>query len=98
MRNTDSIIHEIASERVRQVKAKGYTAEGDDIYTAGDLAQAAAAYALHDSSGYSLETWPWPEASFKPKDARRNLIRAGALIVAEVERLDRLAAKKGGAA
>lgn len=28
---------------------------------------------------------------WKPKDRRRNLVKAGALIVAEIERLDRLA-------
>lgn len=35
--------------------------------------------------------WPesWADRWFKPKDRRRDLIRAAALIVAEVERLDR---------
>lgn len=39
--------------------------------------------------------WPhsWHPRWWKPKDHRRNLIRAGALIVAEIERLDRAAAK-----
>jgi len=37
--------------------------------------------------------WPWSWEWWKPKDRRRNLIRAAALIVAEVERLDRVAAK-----
>lgn len=34
--------------------------------------------------------WPWSMGWWKPKDRRRDLIRAGALIVAEIERLDRL--------
>jgi len=36
-------------------------------------------------------TWPssWHARRWKPKDRRRDLIRAGALIVAEIERLDR---------
>lgn len=41
--------------------------------------------------------WPWSWQWWKPKDPRRDLIRAGALIVAEIERLDR-AVKAGEAA
>lgn len=33
--------------------------------------------------------WPWARAWWKPKDRRRNLIKAAALIVAEIERLER---------
>ncbi len=33
--------------------------------------------------------WPWPLDWWKPKNRRRDLVRAGALIVAEIERLDR---------
>lgn len=36
-----------------------------------------------------LEIWPWERKWWRPKDRRRDLIRAGALIVAEIERLDR---------
>lgn len=37
--------------------------------------------------------WPasWHPRYWKPKDRRRNLVRAGALILAEIERLDRIA-------
>jgi hypothetical protein len=35
--------------------------------------------------------WPWDREWRKPKDERRNLVRAGALILAEIERLDRAA-------
>lgn len=39
--------------------------------------------------------WPqsWHPRYWKPKDRRRNLVRAGALILAEIERLDRIDAK-----
>lgn len=37
------------------------------------------------------ETWPWDRSWWKPRDPRRNLVRAAALIVAEIERLDRAA-------
>jgi hypothetical protein len=35
------------------------------------------------------EFWPWSLHWWKPKSPRRDLIRAAALIVAEIERLDR---------
>lgn len=40
--------------------------------------------------------WPksWSIDWWKPKIRRRNLVKAGALIVAEIERLDRAAAKE----
>ena len=50
----------------------------------------------HPHNGTSMEFdtvsalgWPWNEAAWKPKDARRDLVRTAALIVAEIERLDR---------
>jgi hypothetical protein len=33
--------------------------------------------------------WPWARSWWKPKDRRRNLVRAAALLLAEIERLDR---------
>ena len=42
--------------------------------------------------------WPWERRWWKPGDRRRMLVKAGALILAEIERLDRQAAlsHKGG--
>lgn len=37
------------------------------------------------------DLWPWETKWWKPKDRRRDLVRAGALILAEIERLDRAA-------
>ncbi|QKC99224.1 hypothetical protein [Mesorhizobium sp. NZP2298] len=51
------------------------------------------------TGGYNLGTilgglmdhyWPWDKSWFKPTSRRRDLVKAGALIVAEIERLDRL--------
>lgn len=44
-----------------------------------------------DIPGWSawLEIWPWDRRWWKPKDRRSDLVRAAALIVAEIERLDR---------
>ena len=33
--------------------------------------------------------WPWDWKWWKPKNRRRDLVKAGALILAEIERLDR---------
>ena len=40
--------------------------------------------------GFNDPTWPWEPASFKPQDGQiRNLVKSGALIAAEIERLQR---------
>ena len=40
------------------------------------------------------DDWPWSDKWWKPKDKIRDLVRAGALIAAEIDRLQRL--KEGG--
>jgi hypothetical protein len=64
-------------------------------YRPSDLPKAAAAYALagvprYASDGWPELFWPWPKTRFRPGAPRDNLVRAAALIVAEIERLDRL--------
>jgi hypothetical protein len=79
------ITGEIFAERSRQIVDEGFTLEHDDEHVDGDLAVAAAAYAANDKEG-----WPWALDSWNPgTDRRRRLIKAGALIMAEIERLDR---------
>jgi hypothetical protein len=61
-----------------------------------DLAKAAAALALagvprYAKAGWPELFWPWRRPRFKPGCSRDNLVRAGALILAEIERLDRQA-------
>lgn len=91
-----SAIEDIAAERQRQIEKEGWTIEHDDEHGNGQLAQAAIVYAANASwPGFVFERnpwwslWPWDLSWWKPKDKRRDLIRAGALIVAEIERLDR---------
>ena len=92
------VIEEIAAERRRQVEVEGWTPEHDDRHDRGEMALAAAAYAGETGTyGSGLIgrikglCWPWDAAWWKPKNPRRDLIRAAALIVAEIERLDRAA-------
>lgn len=93
-------ILDIELERARQQLVEGWTCEHDDAHDGGEMAIAAACYAAHhdgdeDTPRWSLlRWWPWDAKWFKPTDRRRDLVKAGALIVAEIERLDRAAAKQ----
>lgn len=86
---------DVLAERQRQISKEGWTPEHDDEHDEGDLSLAGAVYAV--TKGYRADVppaWPWEAAAFKPRDWRANLVRAGALVLAELERLDRLKAAK----
>ena len=89
---TDAV-RAVLAERQRQISAEGWTPEHDDEHGSGQLADAAACYAL-SASGMPFELWqafwPWDGAWLKAGEGRRSLVKAGALILAEIERLDRL--------
>lgn len=85
---------DVFDERRRQVEKEGWTPEHDDQHEDGAIAAAAACYAIGKDSlinigGHIVRLWPWEDWCWKPKDRRRDLVRAGALIIAEIERLDR---------
>lgn len=85
---------EIAAERRRQILDEGWDAAHDDAHHDDELIAAAVTYAMTAvrKPGRVVEApefWPWDEKWFKPKDRRRDLVRAAALIVAELERMDR---------
>lgn len=87
-------VDEIAAERRRQVEVEGWTPEHDDGHRRGELAFAGASYAVISSGQISdvivaRQLWPWDRNYWKPTDRRRDLVKAGALIIAEIERLDR---------
>lgn len=88
---------DVLAERTRQVKQEGWSTDYDDQHSDGQMAVAAGYYALacgfpHDRDGRRAPPyWPWDESCWKPKDARSNLVRSAALILAEIERLDRRA-------
>ncbi|HED9570207.1 TPA: ead/Ea22-like family protein [Klebsiella pneumoniae] len=88
----------VLAERKRQVAAEGWTPGHDDEYEHGELADAAGCYALSselfDCAGEPPRPWPWPDEWWKPTNRRRDLVKAGALILAEIERLDRAAGIK----
>ena len=89
-----SAAQDVLAERRRQVETEGWVPEHDDAHDAGELATAAACYA-GNAGGYAWqggwpgEVWPWSRDWWKPTTPRRDLVKAGALILAEIERLDR---------
>lgn len=96
---------DVLAERQRQISAEGWTPESDDRYAEGDMSDAAGCYALHAFFAEAPTSsppawWPWAAQWWKPSTPRRDLEKAGALILAEIERIDRAAiaaqAKKGG--
>ncbi|WP_025139614.1 hypothetical protein [Achromobacter sp. DH1f] len=83
---------DVLAERHRQISVEGWTPEHDDAHTDGALAQAAACYAASSQSrdiSYMAHLWPWSTAWWKPGTSRGDLLKAGALILAEIERQDR---------
>ncbi|HEQ0101974.1 TPA: hypothetical protein VDW71_001902 [Pseudomonas aeruginosa] len=87
---------DVQAERRRQITAEGWTPEHDDLYCAAELPRAAAAYILNGANDEAPAIWPFSAKWWKPRDARANYVRAAALILAEIERLDRAAASQGG--
>lgn len=89
---------DILAERKRQVEVEGYDAEHDrnNSVTPTTLGNAAIAYIASSWPPFISEndrppaTWPWPRKWWKPKDRRSNLVRAGALIAASIDRYDAL--------
>ena len=98
------VVDEVAAERRRQITKEGWDTYHDDVHRDGSMAKAAACYALGATTLTGLSggnrwrrmIWPrsWSLGWWKPKTRRRDLIRAAALLVAEIERLDRAASKQ----
>jgi hypothetical protein len=95
---TGAVLIEVGDERRRHVEGKGWSPEHDDEHRLGELALAGAAYAVHASflihpaitrAGLARSLWPWSTSWWKPTSLRRCLVKAAALIIAEIERLDR---------
>ncbi|MGC4393751.1 hypothetical protein [Agrobacterium sp. M50-1] len=123
-------IEDVIAERKRQIDVEGWSSEHDDAHEKGELAGAAACYALagvtytapdhypprkkyaavvdarNSISEKEVETtreavklaigepaapknWPFHASFWKPTNRRRNLEKAAAFILAEIDRLDR---------
>lgn len=93
---------DVLTERRRQVTAKGWDHDHDDAQRNDEIAAFAAVYAMPEN----VRCWPAKEIGrgrtlaealtpifWLPKfgDRRRDLVKAAALLVAEIERIDRAA-------
>ena len=81
-------IKDVIAERARQVSEEGWTPAHDDKYADCELTQAAICYI---DTSFAETNWPWAAEWWKPTNPRRDLVKAGALILAEIERMDRTA-------
>lgn len=91
----------ITAERERQLTQEGWTPENDAKYIEGELRDAAIAYAMvcdprAGDTAHSI--FPWEPEWFKTGpdeqvDEIRCLTKAGALIAAEIDRLQRQSAR-----
>lgn len=99
---------DVLAERVRQITVEGYLDDahrsGELEHAAACYALQAAGRGswgeaeyqatppVDDGSDESL--WPWPLRYWKPKNPRRDLVRAAALLVAAIEKIDRAEGKR----
>lgn len=95
----------IAVERQRQITEKGWTAEHDDGHADGSLLTAAIVLAddvsgiverwIESQGDANIDRWPWklPARDKYDDNPIRLLSIAGALLAAEIDRLQRLEAK-----
>ncbi len=93
----------IKDERLRQVREEGWTPKHDDSHDMGELLHAAQSYVMAaDAQTHKValpicfipKFWPWARKWWKPSpDQIRNLVKAGALIAAEIDRLQRAQAR-----
>jgi hypothetical protein len=86
---------DVLAERKRQVEKEGWSPDHDDDHREGQMATAGGLYAQYAFCSRDLMIleppmpWPWHSSWWKPTTPRRNLIKAAALILAEIERIDR---------
>lgn len=96
----------ITEERQRQIDVEGWTAEHDAKHKSGELADAACVYAMsmdsidfineHWGNDMWLHLWPFDLVWLKKhiisnnEDRIKDLTKAGALIAAEIDRLQNL--------
>ena len=89
---------DVINERQRQITVEQYNAAHDERYTL-ELRDAAVCYVesakRHKTERGQAElkelphSWPWPAKFWKPKSERQDLVRAAALLIADIDRLDR---------
>lgn len=79
----------IATERQRQIDEEGFTPQHDAQHDDYSLINAASCYLHASENDHVKRYWPrsWSWNWWKPTTRIKNLIKAGALIAAELDRL-----------
>lgn len=79
----------ICKERARQKEVKGYDVERDyeAYYENEQLADASAAYAIHEVENFRENLWPWGLHTFNPTpdNRQREFEKSGALMAAQLD-------------
>lgn len=94
-------VQDVLAERRRQIETEGFQSDRDDTYVGGELASAGAVYGIISTGRFHIDEilikllWPasWTLAWLKPSNRRRNMVKAAALYIAEIERMDRAGIK-----
>lgn len=88
----EAALQAMRKERGRQVTDEGFDAGDDDRRFPGQLYEAGISYANYDEGdGTDVpELWALNPEAWKPKDRAANLLRAGALMMAEQDRILRV--------
>ncbi|EOG7144856.1 hypothetical protein ACLIAG_001891 [Enterobacter hormaechei] len=91
VKSLSNAVQSVISERQRQQSVEGWTLEHDDQYSKSQLLWASSCYVLNTIQPFNRIPldWPWAPEWWKPTNPRRDLVKAGALILAEIERIDR---------
>lgn len=89
----------ITAERERQVTQEGWTAAHDDTHTTFQLSRAAVCY-IRESKGSLFgssapKDWPFDLEQWKSSERIDDLVKAGALVAAEIDRLQRAGYQHG---
>ena len=87
----------IEAERRRQIEQEKYDHGHDDRHANQELQRAAECY-FHSGNQFIAgfksfrppESWPWAKRYWKPTNAVRDFVKAGALWLAEIDRMKRL--------
>ena len=91
VKSPSNAVQSVIAERQRHQSAEGWTPEHDDQYSKSQLLWASSCYvlnAIHPFNRIPFD-WPWTPEWWKRTNPRRDLVKAGALILAEIERIDR---------
>ena len=85
---------DVLKERRHQIMEHNFDAKHDDLYEKNELTFGALSYlfaVVYDYEPAQVPVlWKWHKSWWKPRSKRENLVRAIALAIAELERIDRL--------